>query len=56
MLYWISTAGPVGGVRYYKEANFGGVNGDAAQVINAYSMVPLGVSVFRHELYKFPDE
>ena len=56
MLYWISNAGPVGGVRYYKEASFGVARGNAAQVVQTCSKVPLGVSVFRRELYKFPDE
>jgi hypothetical protein len=57
MLYWISNAGPVGSVRYYKEAKFPDpINGDAAQVVRAYSNVPLGVSAFPKEVYKFPAE
>ncbi|KAF8586000.1 alpha/beta-hydrolase [Ramaria rubella] len=55
MLYWISTTGPVGGLRYYKEAGIA-THGEAAAVIAAHSNVPLGVSVFRKELYKFPDD
>jgi hypothetical protein len=56
VLYWISNAGPVGSVRYYKEAHFDDTNGEVAQVVRAHSNVPLGVSVFRKEVYKFPDE
>ncbi|KIJ34305.1 hypothetical protein M422DRAFT_233502 [Sphaerobolus stellatus SS14] len=56
MLYWISVAGPVGGLRYYKE-NLGNVpKPDAMQVYPKLSQVPLGVSSFKKELYKFPQD
>ena len=43
-------------MRYYKEANFGAAAGEARNVATASSRVPVGVSVFRREPYKFPDE
>jgi len=58
MLYWISNAGPVGSVRYYKEGGFteGAEGKEVQRIVEAYSNVPLGVSVFKGEVYKFPDE
>jgi len=56
MLYWVSTAGPVGSVRYYKENGAGNPTGEIYQVCSARSKIPLGVSVFKKELFKFPSE
>ena len=56
MLYWISDAGPVGSLRYYKEAMLADSDSEVRQIVQAYSNVPLGVSLFPKELFKFPAE
>jgi len=59
MLYWVSNAGPVGGLRYYKEAGFTGGDaptGELVEIVQARSSVPLGVTVFTGECFKFPDD
>ncbi|KIJ34261.1 hypothetical protein M422DRAFT_182277, partial [Sphaerobolus stellatus SS14] len=57
MLYWISIAGPVGSVRYYKEnkPGTGDAGSEAVKVNLATSKVPIGVSVFPKELFKPPE-
>ncbi|KIJ29048.1 hypothetical protein M422DRAFT_269573 [Sphaerobolus stellatus SS14] len=57
MLYWISIAGPVGSVRYYKENKPGpsDAGSEATKVNLATSKVPIGVSVFPKELFKPPE-
>lgn len=55
MLYWIN--GPVGSLRYYKEAKtLYGKAEEQSYVVDQWSDVPLGVSVFPKEVFRFPHE
>ncbi|KIJ34260.1 hypothetical protein M422DRAFT_782904 [Sphaerobolus stellatus SS14] len=54
MLYWISDSGPVGSLRYYKESQLAKADGEFIEVISSVCEVPIGVSAFPKELYKFP--
>ncbi|KZT34598.1 alpha/beta-hydrolase [Sistotremastrum suecicum HHB10207 ss-3] len=55
MLYWIN--GPVGSLRYYKEAKTPYLKTDErTYVVSQYTNVPLGVSVFPNEVFRFPHD
>ena len=61
MLYWFSAAGPVGSVRFYKDARgIGcgkpGTEDERVTVTSQWSPTPLGVVIFPREVYKMPHE
>jgi hypothetical protein len=55
-LYWVSRAGPVGTVRYYKENLLSVREGESTEVIAGYIKVPLAASLFPKEIISLPDE